>query len=128
MNKESRGIKDRHAGSMTSIILGVLLALSNISAVAQGMNNDISSTIGGLCLVFGAIAYRMAKKRILGVTNPSIFRLVIEITCIVLSMAIVLMQNNLAYTFQMNPFTIGFIPLCVVITYGFLLFQKKTAQ
>jgi len=128
MNKESRGIKDRHAGSMTSIILGVLLALSNISAVAQGMNNDISSTIGGLCLVFGAIAYRMAKKRILGVTNPSIFRLVIEITCIVLSMAIVLMQNNLAYTFQMNPFTIGFIPICVVITYGFLLFQKKTAQ
>ena len=128
MNKESRGIKDRHAGSMTSIILGVLLALSNISAVAQGMNNDISSTIGGLCLVFGAIAYRMAKKRILGVTNPSIFRLVIEITCIVLSMAIVLMQNNLAYTLQMNPFTIGFIPLCVVITYGFLLFQKKTAQ
>ena len=128
MNKESGGIKDKHAGSMTSIILGILLALSNISAVAQGMNNDITSTIGGLCLIFGAVAYRMAKKRILGVTNPSIFRLVIEITCIIFSMAIVLMQNNLTYNLQMNPFTIGFIPLCVVIAYGFLLFQKKTVQ
>jgi hypothetical protein len=128
MNKELKGIKDKHGGSMTSIILGILLALSNISAIAQGASNDISSTIGGLCLIFGAIAYRMAKKRLLGVSNTSIFRLIIEVTCIAISMAIVLMQNNLIYNLQMNPVTIGLIPLFVVIAYVFLLLQKKTVQ
>lgn len=128
MKKESKGIKDKHTGSMISIILGFVLALSNINAVAQGLNDDITSTIGGLCLIFGAIAYRMAKKRILGVNNSSIFRLVIEITCIVLSMAVVLMQNNLSYNVQMNPVMIGIIPLSVLIAYVYLLLQKKSIQ
>lgn len=126
--EQKKGIRDKHAGSMASIILGVLLALSNISAVAQGTSDDISSTIGGLCLVFGAVAYRMAKKRILGVSNSSIFMLIIESTCLVLSMAVVFLQNNLVYNLQMNPLTNGLIPLFVLIAYVYLLLQKKTLQ
>jgi hypothetical protein len=63
MLKKLFNISDKHAGSMIAIILGILLILSNISLVAQGQRADIAGVIGGLSLLLGSIAYRIAKKR-----------------------------------------------------------------
>jgi len=124
MLKKLFNISDKHAGSMIAIILGILLILSNISLVAQGQRADIAGAIGGLSLLLGSIAYRMAKKRKLKSVSPSVIRFIPEVTFIVLSMLVVILQSNLAFQLMMNPFTNGFIPLSVLIAYIFLLLQE----
>ena len=124
MLKKLFNISDKHAGSMIAIILGILLILSNISLVAQGQRADIAGAIGGLSLLLGSIDYRMAKKRKLKSVSPSVIRFIPEVTFIVLSMLVVILQSNLAFQLMMNPFTNGFIPLSVLIAYIFLLLQE----
>jgi F0F1-type ATP synthase assembly protein I len=124
MLKKLFNISDKHAGSMIAIILGILLILSNISLVAQGQRADIAGVIGGLSLLLGSIAYRIAKKRKLKSVSPSVIRFIPEVTFIVLSMLVVILQSNLAFQLMMNPFTNGFIPLSVLIAYIFLLLQE----
>ena len=124
MLKKLFNISDKHAGSMIAIILGILLILSNISLVAQGQRADIAGAIGGLSLLLGSIAYRIAKKRKLKSVSPSVIRFIPEVTFIVLSMLVVILQSNLAFQLMMNPFTNGFLPLSVLIAYIFLLLQE----
>ena len=123
MAKEFEVIKDNHIGSTICIILGILFALSSIVAL-QELGTTGSNFVGGLSLFFGALAFRMAKKRMLGVLESSLFRLAIEISCIVLSVAVVILKNDLAYHAMMNPVGHVIIPFLVVISYGFLLVQK----
>ena len=123
MAKEFEVIKDNHIGSMSCIILGVLFVLSSLVALPE-RGTFGSNFVGGLSLFFGALAFRMAKKRMLGVQESSIFRLAIEISCIVLAIAVVIFRNDLAYHAMMNPVGHVVIPFLVVISYGFLLVQK----
>ena len=46
---------------------------------------NMGSIFGGISLLFGAIAYRMAKKRKLGVVKSSFIRITIEVICIIIA-------------------------------------------
>ena len=83
MLKKIENLENKHTGSMTAIICGIILFMSGIGPNLEetGLANP-GSIFGGISLLFGAIAYRLAKKRKLGVINFSISLLVIEVICI----------------------------------------------
>ena len=83
MLKKIENLEDKHSGSMIAIICGIILFMSGVGPNLEetGIANP-GSIFGGISLLFGAIAYRLAKKRKLGVINFSISLLVIEVICI----------------------------------------------
>lgn len=132
MLKNLENMKDKHTGSMTAIIIGILLFVSGITTIAEGLSSNsgaallvsFSHATGGLSLALGALAYRMAKKRKLGIVNPTVIRLVIEVASIVLAMLVIFLQNDIAKLMVAQPLTNALIPMGVLIAYLSIIFQK----
>ena len=122
MLKNLENIKDKHTGSMTAIIIGILLFISSIKPITEGLPTE--GFVGGISLTFGAIAYRLAKKRKLGTVNPTVLRVILEVACIVLAMLVVLMQNDLRLMALSYPLSNAFIPGGVLIAYLNIVFKK----
>ena len=80
---------------MTAIICGFLLFASGVGPNLEETGLALPSSIfGGISLMFGAIAYRMAKKRKLGVVKSSFIRLAIEVICIIIAILVVALTNR----------------------------------
>ena len=122
MLKNLENMKDKHAGSMTAIIVGILLFLSGVTSIAEGIPSGAFA--GGLSLAFGALAYRMAKKRKLGTVNQSVIRLVLEVASIVLAMLVIFMQNDIRNLMLLDPVNNVLIPMGVLIAYSNIVFRK----
>ena len=93
MLKKIENLENKHTGSMTAIICGIFLFMSGVGPNLEetGLAN-VSSIFGGISLFFGAIAYRLAKKRKLGTLNY--FLVAIEVVCISIAVLIVAMTNR----------------------------------
>ena len=122
MLKNLENMKDKHTGSMTAIIIGILLFSSGVSSMAEGIPSGAFA--GGLSLAFGALAYRMAKKRMLGTVNQTVIRLVLEVASIVLAMLVIFLQNDIAKLMVAQPLTNALIPMGVLIAYWKVVFRK----
>ena len=94
MLKKIENLEDKHSGSMTAIIFGFLLFASGLTPYEETGSFNAGSIFGGISLFFGAIAYRMAKKRKLGVVKSSFIRITIEVICIIISVLIVAMAGR----------------------------------
>ena len=122
MLKNLENMEDKHTGSMTAIIIGILIFLSGVNAILEGIPSGAFA--GGLSLTFGALAYRMAKKRKLGAVNPTVIRLILEVASIVLAMLVVFMQNDIRNLMILDPVPNVVIPMGVLIAYMSIVFQK----
>jgi len=122
MLKNLENMKDKHTGSMTAIIIGILIFLSGVTSIAEGISSGAFA--GGLSLAFGALAYRMAKKRKLGTVNQTVIRLVLEVASIVLAMLVIFMQNDIRNLMLLDPATNVLIPMGVLIAYSNIVFRK----
>ena len=107
MLKKIENLENKHSGSMTAIIFGFLLFASGLTPYEETGSFNGGSIFGGISLLFGAIAYRMAKKRKLGVVKSSFIRITIEVICIIIAILIVAMTNR---EFMLE------IPITVIIT------------
>ena len=94
MLKKIKKLENKHAGSMTAIIVGFLLFASGVRAIQETGYDSGGSAITGISLFFGAIAYRMAKKRKLGVGRFKFIRIPIEVICISISSLSVVMAGQ----------------------------------
>ena len=92
MLKKMENLENKHKGSMIAIIFGFLLFASGIGPLEETGAINGSSVFGGISLFFGAIAYRLAKKRKLGTLNY--FLVGIEVVCISIAVLIVAMTNR----------------------------------
>jgi len=92
MLKKMENLENKHTGSMTAIIFGILLFASGIGPLEETGTINGGSAFGGISLFFGAIAYRLAKKRKLGTLNY--FLVAIEVVCISIAVLIVAMTNR----------------------------------
>ena len=117
MLKNLENMKDKHTGSMIAIIIGILLFASGITRITEGLPSNSGAFAGGLSLTFGALAYRMAKKRKLGTVNPTVIRLILEVASIVLAMLVIFMQNDIRNLMIEQPVTNALIPIGVLIAY-----------
>ena len=71
-------------GSTAAIVLGVLSIIAGIAARIQAPETQvgIGNFEGGVGMLLGAIAYRSAKKRRLGLKPDARRSLVLELICI----------------------------------------------
>tara|TARA_B110000967_G_C18870305_1_gene555036 strand:+ start:640 stop:999 length:360 start_codon:yes stop_codon:yes gene_type:complete len=113
MLKKLENLENKHSGSMTAIICGILLFTSGILPFEETGELIGSSVIGGISLFFGAIAYRLAKKRKLGTVN--FFLVAIEIICISIAVLIVAMTSK--EFMQQNSIA---VLICASVTISYL--------
>ena len=100
----------KHIGSTIALCFGII-------SIIAGVAKPSPTGIAGVTIVFGALAYRSAKKRKLGDVSSSIVRLIFEIIGIVLSILVVVLQNDLKYLIATDPVPNLVIPLWVLIAY-----------
>jgi hypothetical protein len=82
-------LKENYIGSTIVIVLGVVFFILGLAVTADIPNiapSLKSGVIMGLPIIFGALAYKSAKKRKFLVETPSIVRIIFEI--IYLSLAV----------------------------------------
>ena len=82
-------LQEKYLGSTIVIILGVIFFTLGVSAIATPTETNRSLRGGlvfGLPIIFGALAYKSAKKRKFLIEAPSIVRIIFEI--IYLSLAV----------------------------------------
>ncbi len=108
----------KHLGSTLAFCIGVL-------SIMAGIAKPSSTAIAGVTIVLGAIAYRSAKKRKLGDAKNSKVRLTFEIMCVVLSILIVVLQNDLKNLIAVDPVPNFVIPLWVLIAYSVISLRRN---
>jgi Mn2+/Fe2+ NRAMP family transporter len=104
------GDMKKHIGSTIALCFGIL-------SIVAGIAKPSATAIAGATIVLGALAYRSAKKRKLGTVSNSKVRLTLEIIGIVLSILIVVLQNDLKSLIATDPVINFVIPLWVLIAY-----------
>ena len=118
-------LQDKYFGSTVLIVLGVLLFIVDIVSVASGAETTRGGgLIIGLPIVFGALAYRSAKRRLLTATS-SIVKRMFEIIYLSLSVLPIVYMGVLIGTrafqefFSQNPLI--FLWIGILIAYFVIL-------
>ena len=117
-NRELRRNMKKHICSTLALILGVL-------SLAAGAAKPSSLLIAGPIIILGALAYRSAKKRMLGEVTDSVLRKGLEALAIVVIVASVLLQNDLKNQVIMDPVPNLIIPLWAIVAYTIIALKRK---
>jgi len=110
----------KHIGSSIALFIGAL-------SIFAGLAKPSAILFSGVVIILGALAYRSAKKRRLGETKSSVTRKAIEITAVIIAMAIVLLQDNLLKAIESDPAQNLIIPLWVLVAY-IVMFMRNPIQ
>ena len=127
-------LQEKYSGSTALIILGVLFFILGIASLSPGAEHtkNTGGLIIGLPLVFGALAYKSAKKRIFLVKNPSIIKIMLEVIYLSLSilpfvyMSLSIDGRDFREFSSQNPHI--FLWIGVVIAYFSIIFFGKTSD
>lgn len=111
----------KHISSTIALILGIL---SFASSLANPSNP--SGLVAGPVIILGALAYRSAKKRILGEVKTTLLRKGLEVSAVVIIAAAVLFQNDLKNLIATDPVPNLIIPLWAIVAY--ILVASKTKK
>jgi hypothetical protein len=116
----------KHLGSTVAIILGFFYFAGALGPVSRG--EDPAGLIFGPVMILGALAYRSAKKRMLGDVRSTALRQVIEIGAIVFIVLAALLQNDLKMRIATDPFPNLVIPLWAVVAYFIMSIRAELQQ
>jgi hypothetical protein len=111
----------KHIGSTLALILGAL-------SLAAGAAKPSNLLVAGPIIILGALAYRSAKKRILGEVTNSLLRKSLEALAVVVIVAAVLLQNDLKNQIITDPVPNLIIPLWAIVAYTTVALKKKTQE
>jgi hypothetical protein len=114
----------KHLGSTVALILGFV---SFAGALGPATGNH-AGLISGPVMILGALAYRSAKKRMLGDVRSTALRQVIEVGAIVLAVLVVVLQNDLKVRIATDPFPNFVIPLWAVVAYFIMTIRAELQQ
>ena len=108
----------KHIGSTIALVLGSLTLLS-------GLAKPSGLLVTGSVIILGALAYRSAKKRLLGEVKNSLLRKCLEVVAVIFLVAAVLLQNDLAMLVMTDPVPNLIIPFWAVAAYAFIALKRK---
>jgi len=112
-------------GSFMAMFVGVFSILGGL----QNHPPALDSVVGGTAMILGALAYRSAKRRRLGLKTNSGLRRGIEVFLLVL---VVLPAATLALrgfsVFTNNPVSGIFVPLWSLAAYSWICKKKSVAS
>lgn len=115
----------KHIGSTIAIGLGVLSLLAGIPNLSNTVTSRTDLFIAGIIMIMGALSYRSAKNRKLGIIKATALRISLEIAAICIIVAAVMVQSNLIYRIATHPVPNFIIPLWVVIAYIVISFKTS---
>ena len=93
-----------------------------IISILGGLSQQSSLLSAGIYMVLGSLAYKSAKKRKLGITQPSKVKFIFELIAIALIVVLVLLTNR--ELLVEDPFVSLIIPIWAVIAYLVISFKK----
>lgn len=109
-------------GSNIAIILGILL-------VGVGANpGAIDTSIAGIVVILGALAYQSAKKRKLGLVKNTTLRKIVEAITIIITFFIIFLKSNVWELMYYNPVSNILIPIWVWGAYFTIIFFKRKKE
>ena len=88
----------RHLGSTAALVMGLLTLAAGVAQPGAG-----ALLVAGPIILVGALAYRSAKKRLLGEVTSSLVRRGAETVAILLIIATVLLQKNAVEQLVLDP-------------------------
>lgn len=103
-------------GSTIVLILGVLGFLGGIASVSKGDHKG-DGLLAGILMIIGALTYKSAKKRKLGIVRDTKTRVAFEVIALIILIALVLLQNNLIYRIETDPVPNVLVPVGALIAY-----------
>ena len=87
----------------------------------------MDSIVGGIAAIMGAIAYRLAKQRRLGLRPDFGARRNVEVVFLALVFLTPVVQTVMAVDFVTRPWSNLIIPVWTLIAYAFVRFKKAAA-
>jgi uncharacterized membrane protein YbhN (UPF0104 family) len=111
----------KHIGSTAAIVFGIIMFLAGANPANKGW------LATGLVVIFGALAYRSAKKRKLSEVRQSVVRKGFELLALLMVAAETLLKNDLKNLIATDPIINFIIPVCVFIAY-IVISIKKTEE
>ena len=102
-------MKKKFIGANIALVLGCLVLLAGLSQA------NSSYLTGGVVMILGSLAYKSAKKRKLGITEPSKTKLVFELIAIAVIVLLTLFSKR---EYMINdPIPNLVIPILAVVAY-----------
>ncbi len=111
----------KHLGSTIALASGLLTFISEVRNVSRDDGSDTS--LMGPTMILGALAYRSAKKRMLGQVKSTMVRRAAEGLALVAIVAMVLFHNRILYFIATDPWPYFVIPVWALIAYAFVGFR-----
>ena len=115
----------KHIGSTIALVVGVLAILTGITQMKQGVAGNM--LVSGPMIVLGALAYRSAKKRLLGQVKPATLRRLLEGAALVVIVLMVAMHNDLKDAIATDPTTFVLVPVWALVAYALVGFRSPAA-
>ena len=115
----------KHLGSSIALTLGTLGLLSGLASAYRGPSAGAGFLIiNAPTIILGALAYRSAKKRMLGEVAATTTRKVMEAVAMLLIVAILLFTNDSKTLVALEPAQDIIIPAWAIIAYLFVGFRR----
>ena len=127
-------LQEKYSGSTILIVLGVLFFILGIASVIPGAEatGNRSGVIIGLPIVFGALAYRSAKKRKFLIKDSSVVKIMLEVIYLSISILPVVYigvsigERASREIVSQNPHIMLWVG--VVVAYFLVVFFGKTSD
>ena len=113
----------RHMGSTIALVLG---GLSILSGIARPESFDYA--IVGSMMILGALAYRSAKKRVLGEVKSTPTRRILEALPILVIILILVAINDLTGLIATNPVGFFLVPAWAIVAFSLVAFRSKKSD
>lgn len=102
--------------------------LTLFSGFSPPISDHAANQIAGLIIIFCSKAYKSAKMRKNGDAENSNMRLILEITAIIISALLIILQNNLKYLIITDPVPNLIIPLFSITPYILINLKRNKPQ
>ena len=114
----------KNFGSSLALVIGVLSIVSFFSQASKNTTNTYMLTTG-FVIIFGALAYRSAKKRKYNESKRPRLNFILELIAMAVIILLIVMQKNLLDLMYFHPVHYLKIPLWTIIAYLIILYKKK---
>jgi hypothetical protein len=115
----------RHLGSTIALVLGVTALLGGFASAYRGRGTGAGDLIvSAPIIILGALAYRSAKKRMLGQVPSTAVRRAAEALALLLIVLLVILRENLAALAAAQPVHYVLVPAWAIIAYLAVGFRR----
>jgi hypothetical protein len=115
-------VKPSFIGSTVATLIGVISIVSELSHISTWVHMD--NFVGGITAIFGAVAYRLAKERRLGLKPDSALLRSVEAALLAAVVATPIVQTVMGVDFVTRPWSNLLIPMWTVIAYLYVRLKK----